>query len=334
MEGATRLSTNEHSRSRKLAPSRLHLITKVARLYHEQGMGQPEIAKRLSISQSRVSRLLKEAVAVGIVRTIVVPPPGVFGDLEDAVRDRYELLDVVVVDTRSEQPDDVARAIGAAGAVYLETALLPSDRVGVSSWSATLLAAVGALAPRTVRQVDEIVQVIGGVGRPDVQVRATQLVDQLARATGATPAFFAVPGVASTAALRDALMADPDAVALQQLWKTLTVLLVGIGSLTPSDLLRDSGNTISAVDEESLRKAHAVGDVCLRFFDELGHLVDAPLHDRVLGIPPESIKATPRRVGLAGGQRKHQAIRGALRGGWVNVLITDVATAEFLTTEA
>ena len=54
---------------------------------------------------------------------------------------------------------------------------------------------------------------------------------------------------------------------------------------------------------------------------------------RVLGISPESIKATPRRVALAGGARKHEAIRGALRGGWANVLITDRSTAEFLVAE-
>ena len=55
----------------------LRLMTKVARMYHEQHIRQPEIAQRLHISQSRVSRLLKEAVNLGVVRTIVVTPPGV-----------------------------------------------------------------------------------------------------------------------------------------------------------------------------------------------------------------------------------------------------------------
>jgi len=55
---------------------RAALLVKVARLYHEQGVRQPDIADRLHMSQSRVSRLLKEAVDVGIVRTVVVPPPG------------------------------------------------------------------------------------------------------------------------------------------------------------------------------------------------------------------------------------------------------------------
>ena len=47
---------------------RLRLLTKVARLYHEKGIRQPEIAAQLSLSQARVSRLLKEAVERGIVQ--------------------------------------------------------------------------------------------------------------------------------------------------------------------------------------------------------------------------------------------------------------------------
>ena len=324
------MTVERAGRSRRSDPERLQLLTKVARLYHEQGLGQPEIASRLSISQSRVSRLLKEAVEIGVVRTIVVPPPGVYGELEDAVRDAYDMLDVVVVDAPSDEPEALVRSIGRAGAVYLETSLMPSDRVGVSSWSATLLSAVDAMAPRTVREVDEIVQVIGGVGRPEVQVRATHLVEQLARATGAAPTFFTVPGIVATPGARNALMEDPYVQSVHGLWASLTVMLVGIGSLQPSDLLKDSGNAVSPDDQAALRSAHAVGDVCLRFFDSAGALVNAPLHERVLGISPDRILATPRRVGFAGGAHKHAAIRGALRGGWVNVLVTDRATAEYL----
>ena len=319
-----------HRRSRRGEPARLNLMTKVARLYHEQDLGQPEIAARLNMSQSRVSRLLKEAVEIGIVRTVVVPPTGVYADLEDEVRNRYDMLDVVVVDSLSEEHDSVVRAIGRAGANYLEATLMPTDRVGVSSWSATLLSAVDAMSPRPTRQVDTVVQVIGGVGRPDVQVQATHLIDRLARVTGAQPTFFTVPGLVSTAGVRRALMSDPYVASVRDLWGSLSVLLVGIGSLQPSELLTISGNAVSAEEQATLRDLHAVGDVCLRFFDSEGHLVEAALHDRVLGIPPKQMLAVPRRVGLAGGRYKHEAVRGAVRGGWVNVLVTDRATAEYL----
>jgi DNA-binding transcriptional regulator LsrR (DeoR family) len=79
-----------------------------------------------------------------------------------------------------------------------------------------------------------------------------------------------------------------------------------------------------------LRARGALGDICLRFFDEQGQRVMTPLDERVIGIRPEQLRMVARSVGIAGGQRKHEAIRGALAGGWINVLITDLGTAEAL----
>jgi DNA-binding transcriptional regulator LsrR (DeoR family) len=40
--------------------------------------------------------------------------------------------------------------------------------------------------------------------------------------------------------------------------------------------------------------------------------------------------SVPRRIAVAGGIRKLAALRGALLGGWVNVLITDSVAAHEL----
>jgi DNA-binding transcriptional regulator LsrR (DeoR family) len=58
--------------------------------------------------------------------------------------------------------------------------------------------------------------------------------------------------------------------------------------------------------------------------------VRSELDDRVMGIPPEKLRLISRRVGIAGGERKLTAIRAALLGGWVNVLITDLNMARGL----
>lgn len=326
------MSSELSTASSRLPTDRLGLLTKIARMYHEQGLRQPEIAERLNISQSRVSRFLKEAVSLGVVRTIVVPPPGVHPDLEDRVRDRYGLSDVIVADRLGDDDNAVLRALGGAGAAYLETSLTGHDRVGISSWSSTLLATVDAMVPRTGRSADSVVQVIGGVGNPTVQVQATHLTDRLARITGATPRFVAAPGVVATAELRDALLQDEYIGQVAAEWSTLTVLLVGIGSLQPSPLLKDSGNVVSQGEMELLRTRGAVGDVCLRFFDADGALVESSLNTRVLGISVDDLRRVPRTVGIAGGARKHEAIRAAALGGWIDVLITDVDTAEYLVT--
>ena len=70
--------------------------------------------------------------------------------------------------------------------------------------------------------------------------------------------------------------------------------------------------------------------MCHRYFDTHGARVPDALDDRVIGISASTLRAVPRRIGISGGPLKYEAVRAAVEGGWVNVLITDVATARRL----
>jgi DNA-binding transcriptional regulator LsrR (DeoR family) len=319
---------------RRLAHSddNLRLMAKVARMYHERGMRQSQIADELHVSQARVSRLLKRAAEVGIVRTTIALPAGVYTDLEEALEQRYGLAEAIVVDA-GEPDHDPTAGLGAAAAKYLETTLTGGEMVGISSWSATLLAAVEAMRPAKAPTVDTVVQVVGGLGDPRVQLQASRLLGLFASCTGAEPVFMPAPGMLGSPVGRDSLVADPTVSAVMGLWPRLTMALVGIGSLEPSALLRQSGNALAEDDQAVLRGAGAVGDVCLRFFDAEGVPVQSAVDDRVIGITLDQLRSVPRRVAVAGGLRKHAAIRAALLGGWVNVLITDVDEAQRLLDE-
>jgi DNA-binding transcriptional regulator LsrR (DeoR family) len=58
--------------------------------------------------------------------------------------------------------------------------------------------------------------------------------------------------------------------------------------------------------------------------------VKSDLDQRVIGIPAAEIMSIPRRIGVAGGTRTLAALKGALLGGWVDVLITDSVAAQQL----
>lgn len=313
--------------------ARLLLIVKVARLYHEQGLRQPEIAERLNMSQSRVSRLLKEGVEAGVIRTSVVEPDGLCSDLELEVQERFGLRDVVVAAVTPEIAVNeplLLSAIGGVGARYLEATLLPDDQIGLSSWSASLLATVGAMSPGRSTSASSVVQLLGGVGDPRAQVQATRLAERLGQVTGADVTYFPAPGVVATKQVRDSLFTEPAIAQVRRQWESLTVALVGIGTAQPSSLLVSSGNTLAESDLRLLARKGGVGDVCLNFFDSEGRAVTSEVHDRVLGIDGAALKAIPRRIGIAGGPRKLAAIRGALLGGWCDVLFTDSVTAKSL----
>lgn len=312
-----------------LSTSELALLTKVARLYYEQKIRQPEIAKRLDISQSRVSRLLTQAVEIGVVRITIVSPTSVHPELEEALREKLGLRDVIVAHVDDDSEESALSAIGSAGASYLEATLNDNDCIGLSSWSSTLLAVVDAMAPGLVK-AKEVIQIQGGVGNPTAQVQATRLTDRFAAVTGGEAKYLAAPGVVANKAVRDGLFEDPYIGQVANDWDQLTVALLGIGALEPSKLLKDSGNTLSDDDLQSLRAARAVGDVCLHYFDQAGRAVDSALDDRVIAISAKQLQAIPRRIGMAGGKRKAEAILAAAKGNWLDVLITDSATAKSL----
>ena len=315
------MSTIEHENAR--------LMTKVARLYHEQGLSQPNISSRLHISQSRVSRLLTKATEVGIVRTTVVNTAGVYAELEDELEKKYSIFEIVIVDT-ADSEDQILKSLGSAAAHYLESTLTGGDKIGISSWSSSLLSTVEAMRPKVSKVADEVVQVIGGVGESNAQAHAVRLAGRLAEVTGARVSYLPAPGLVNTPEAARALFANQNISSVLKSVEGLTLLLVGIGSIEPSKLLKESGNSLSDKERRDLARLGAVGDVCMRYFDENGKSLKTNLDKRIIGIQADQLKKISRRVAVAGGSRKFKAIKAALDGGWVNVLITDYKTAKKL----
>src|SRR4051794_4567125 len=180
--------------SRAVPDGQLRLITKVARMYHERGVRQVDIADTLHISQARVSRLLKRAAELGIVRTVVAVAAGVHTEIEEALEDRYGLAEAVVVDVEGTDEEIIA-GLGSAGATYLETTLTGGERIGISSWSQTLLAVVNRMRPLRLPGADSVIQLMGGFGSSSVQTQGNRLLTEFARLVGATATFVPAPAL-------------------------------------------------------------------------------------------------------------------------------------------
>lgn len=309
----------------------LRLMTKIARLYFEENRRQSEIAAQLDLSQATVSRMLKRAQEEQIVRIRISPPPAIYSDLEMALQVRYDLKDVVVVDCeREDDEQEIVRNLGLAAAYYMENTLKHGEVVGISSWSETLLSMVNAMQPLSQPVEAQVVQILGGIGNPSAEVHANHLTTRLANLTGSEAKFLPVPGVVGSVEAREVLMTDAFVRQAVDWFDRINVALVGIGSVMPSKLLASSGNSFAPEEIDLLAKQGAVGDICLRFFDSHGVPVVTPLDARVISMTLEQLRRVDRCVGIAGGRRKHAAIRGALEGEWINVLFTDHFTAEQL----
>ena len=308
----------------------LRLMARLAQMYHGEGRVQADIAQHLRISQATVSRMLRRAVQEGIVRTIVSPPPGTYGDLEDGLRQTYGLPEVIVVECTEDRDAAIMVRIGEAAAHFLEVTLQEGEVIGVSSWSQTILRMVENLHPIKAGRARAVVQTLGGLGPTGAQSHATQLTMRLAQLVGADPKLLPAPGVAQSREARLVLLGDPYVREATELWGSVTLNIQGIGALRPSDLLAGSGNVFSATELEELARLGAVGNMSLRFFDRNGQPVRTPLDDRVIGMTLDEMRNVSRVMALAGGQAKTEAIAGALRTGVVGVLVTDRFTAERL----
>jgi DNA-binding transcriptional regulator LsrR (DeoR family) len=308
----------------------LRLMTQVARLYHEQGMRQSGIALTLHLSQSTVSRLLKRAEQEQIVRVTVSVPEGVYPELEQTLISRYGLEHAIVVDCVDCEGEEIPRNLGAAAAYYLETTIENEECIGLSSWSATLLAMVNSMhkIPRAVGA--RVVQILGGASESPARTHAVYLASQLATLVRGDVTYLTAPAIVGSREARDILLKDAYVRGAIELFDRVTLALVGIGVIEPSPLLASSGNIYSPEEQAMLRECGAVGDVLVHFYDRQGHPVNTPLDDRVIGMSLEQLKRVRRSVGVAGGKRKHEAIQSALLGGLVNVLVTDRFTAQAL----
>ena len=113
----------------------------------------------------------------------------------------------------------------------------------------------------------------------------------------------------------------------------LPISFVGIGTGAPDSILMSQGEILPVDTLNEIKTSGAVGDISLRFFSSSGNLINHPINERIIGISDLEIRNIPRVIAIAGGQGKYEAIKGALKSGLLNVLITDYETGMKLSSE-
>ncbi|MDQ7829094.1 MAG: sugar-binding transcriptional regulator [Armatimonadota bacterium] len=298
------------------------LLARVADLYYLQDLTQQAIAERLGLSRPTVSRLLRRARAEGVVRIEVARAPEAYPKLARAL-ERRGVREAVVVEAAAD-PAVTRAAVGRAGAALLVRLLRPGMRLGIS-WGRSVAAVVEAL-PAQRRVPVELVPLVGGVGQVRSEIHANDLVRRAAAALGGRVTLLHAPAVAAHPRVRQALLSDPAIRRVLDLARRADVALVGIGAPVPSSTLVESGY-FSAADLAALRRRGAVGDVCTRFFTAEGRPAAPELEARTVAVTLEELRRLTTVVAVAAGTEKARAIAGAVRGGLVDVVVTDHRTA-------
>ena len=305
------------------------LLVEVAKLYYEEGLTQLEIGRQLQSSRSTVSRLLKEARDKGVV-TITIDYKWVRDSaLERDLARTFGLTQACVLRADGRSEDEMIDGLGYLAARALEGAVHSGFVLGVS-YGRSVAATVRHVAPRPTEDLT-VLQIIGALGSGNPLQDGPDLARQLANKYGATYRYLHAPLMVESAETRDRLLQEPLVGALLQTAQKADVVLTGVGSLS-GDASGLFAGYLRQRDLEHLRAAGAAGHICAQFFGPDGRPVAENVNERAVTIGLDALKNIETVITVAGGAAKVEALRGALRGGYVNVLVTDdVAARRVLT---
>lgn len=298
----------------------VELLTDIAARFYLQGASQVEIAGDLDLNPSTVSRHLRRARDLGIVRIEIGPPARPDVDLGRELAERFGLSRAVVAANDPADPDLFA----ATAASFVAGLLRTGTRLGLG-WGETLATVIRFLVPGAVSDL-MIAQLAGGLRDHAPGIQAHELVGQVAGLyPGSRVQYLHAPAIVDSEAIQAALLHDRSVRDALAGASRSDLALVGVGEMDDAATMFRYSH-VSADDRARLVAAGAVGSMNARFFDASGRPV-AVLEGRTVAIGWDQLDAIPTVVAIAAGTRKRDAIRGALRSGAVDILVTDETTA-------
>ena len=313
---------------------RYGLLADVAELYFLKGLNQAEIAEKMNISRSLVSRHISEAQAKGIVSITINRFFERNVRLENSLADRFGLPEACVLSLPSAMsPSEKKRYLGlfAADIIYRR---LPGGGLLGLTFGTTLLQAVEALAMKPPVCVG-CVQLTGSLGAADAAFDAHQLVQRLSVAWNCPGVYLHAPYIVGSEEVKRQLFGSRSNSAALEAGRKLSAAVVGLSplGLDGKNSALFTGGHITAEDMRIMRENGVVGDIGAYSVDRDGKLVETANLIRMTGLDEDEFKTIKMRYGLAIGEYKVNIIRAALRGGWFTSLIIDDKTAEAVLAE-
>lgn len=307
----------------------IRLIVKIAQLYYEQDMTQAQIARELGIYRTTISRLLKRGREHGIVTIAINYDYNENLWLEQQLKQKFALKEVVVASSEAEQEEDQLNAMGQQGAQLLERLLAPGDIIGLS-WGRAVRSLVENLPQSSQSRQLICVPIIGGPsGKLESRYHVNTLTYSAAARLKGESHLADFPALLDNELIRNGIMQSQHFKTFAAYWNNLDVALVGIGS----PAIRDGANWHAFYGSEESDDLHArqvAGDICSRFYDINGTTVETNMSEKTLSIEMQRLKQARYSVGIAMGEEKYSGILGALHGKYINCLVTNRETAELL----
>ena len=304
---------------------------KATYLVFKEKRTQQEVAKLLGISRPTLTKFIEEAIAEGILKIEVVDVKEVtyLFELEGKIRRKFDMKDVNVVDCISDKHEEITESLGRASAKYFESILKSNMKIGIS-WGSTLASFVSHLkVNHNIKNLD-IAALVGGSFYMNTNYHSNILVHRMLEKYSGREHFLYAPNHIRDPKLYKMLMQNEDIKHTLEIGKQCDIAIVGIGGYFSPDS-RISTFTPYVQDQTAVfENKTIVGGINAQFLGEKGELLDIKVQGLSIGVKLGDFKKINRTMAIAGGEIKHKAILATLRGKYINTLITDKFTAEYL----
>lgn len=298
----------------------------VSRLYYLDGVSQISIARQLQLSRPTVSRLLQFAKEQHLVEIKIQDPFQNVALLQQQLRQHYQLKEVLIASQTNTNPTNILASLGQQTAQYLERIVHHHDIIGIS-WGKTMAAVARSLQPSAAQGV-QLVQLKGSVVNSQENNYAYEITRRFNQAFQTVAQILPLPVIFDNVATKKLVEQDQFIKSVLEQGQAANIALYTVGTTLPSAMLFRLGY-FSPTAIKHLQQV-AVGDLLSRFITAQGTIADKPLNERTVSIELAALKKKEYSILVAGGLQKVPAIQAALAGGYSNVLITDIQTAQKL----
>lgn len=306
----------------------LSLLSEIASLYYEKNLTQSEIAERMFLSRTRISRLLQQAVEKGVVEINVNHSFERNYALEERFKQIFNLKDVYLYNTHGKTPQDVKSGVCMLAADYLKKRITKPIILG-TSWGSTIAETVNSLKIEKQIPVD-VVQIMGAASIQNPEINANELVNRIAKIYGGTPHYLNVPLFIEDEYVKQKILLDPVISNVLDMVLNSDIILTGIGSFDEVSAFNPWLGYMTPAMFRNIKSQNAIGCIGAHFYDKNGNALDNDWNRNCVGISLTSLKRMDEVVAVASGVAKANAVLGAIRGEYINVLVTDSDTANII----
>ena len=303
----------------------VRLINNILNQYYVERLTQTEIAQRMELSTPKVNRLLQQARELGYVSFVIRTPFQHLFDLESRLKAVFGLKEAIVIPAVGNSSSSLLNAIGTVAADFLLEHIRDGDVVAITPGT-TVQAVVQSLDATRPYQV-EIVPMLGAI-QGEIESDMNYLATNMGERLGAKSYQLHAPAFVDTREHGEVMRSMAPVKKILDIARDANIALLGVGTVDPEASRFVQFTALSAEDLKQIADGcGGVGEISAHVYDIEGRPCAKRYADRVIGLTLEEIQEIPYRIGVAAGAAKALPIYGALRGGYLQALITDEAAA-------